>query len=53
MRRPIPVETFREYAEWFRKSKQIDVQALRVNRVCRVDGQFEAHCDNAETIRRV
>jgi FAD-dependent urate hydroxylase len=48
---PIPVETFRDYAEWFRKSKQIDVQALRVNRVCRLDGQFEAHCDNGETIR--
>src|SRR5947199_4421149 len=48
---PIPVETFREYVEWFRKSKQIDVQALRVNRVCRVDGQFEAYCDNRETIR--
>jgi FAD-dependent urate hydroxylase len=48
---PIPVEIFRDYAEWFRKSKQIDVQALRVNRVCRVDGQFEAYCDNGETIR--
>jgi len=27
------------------------VQALHVNRVCRVDGQFEAQCDNGETIR--
>jgi len=48
---PMPVETFRDYAEWFRQSKQIDVQALRVNRLCHVDGQFEAHCDNGETIR--
>lgn len=48
---PMPVETFRDYAEWFRQGKGIDVQALHVHRVCRVDGQFEAHCDNGETIR--
>lgn len=48
---PIPVDTFCDYAEWFRKSKQIDVQPLRIDRVCRVDGEFEAHCDNGETIR--
>ena len=47
---PMPVETFRDYAEWFRQCKQIYVQGLHVNRVCRVDGQFEAHCDNGETI---
>ena len=47
----MPVETFRDYAEWFRRCKQIDVQALHVDRVCRVNGQFEARCDNGETIR--
>jgi len=48
---PLPVEIFRAYAEWFRHSKLIDVQALRIDRVCRVDGHLEAHSDNAETIR--
>jgi cation diffusion facilitator CzcD-associated flavoprotein CzcO len=48
---PIPVEMFRDYAEWFRQSKNISVQSLRVNRLCRVNGQFEACCDNGETIR--
>lgn len=27
---------------------QTDVQALHVDRVCRMDSQFEAHCDNGE-----
>lgn len=49
--KPMPVETFRDYAEWFRECKQINVQPLHVDRVHRVDGQFEAHCDNGETIR--
>jgi thioredoxin reductase len=48
---PMPVKTFCDYAEWFRECKQIAVQPLHVNRVCRVDGQFEAHCDDGETIR--
>jgi FAD-dependent urate hydroxylase len=48
---PIPVETFRDYAEWFRQSKHINVQRLHVDRVCRVNSQFEAHCDNGEIIR--
>jgi thioredoxin reductase len=48
---PLPVETFRDYAEWFRHSKQIDALALRIDRVCRVEGHFEAHSGNAETIR--
>jgi thioredoxin reductase len=48
---PTPVETFREYAEWFRQCEQIDVQPLRVEQVCRVDSHFEAECGNGETIR--
>jgi cation diffusion facilitator CzcD-associated flavoprotein CzcO len=48
---PMPLEMFRDYAEWFRQANRLDVQALHVNRVCRVDGQLEAHCDNGETIR--
>lgn len=49
--KPMPVETFRDYAEWFRECKQINVQPLYVDRVDRVDGLFAAHCDNGETIR--
>jgi cation diffusion facilitator CzcD-associated flavoprotein CzcO len=48
---PIPVEVFRDYAEWFRQGKRVDVQGLHVHRVCRVDGQLEAHCDSGEIIR--
>lgn len=28
---PIPVEIFRDYAEWFRQCKKIDVQSLRLS----------------------
>jgi len=48
---PLPIETFVEYAEWFRQAKKIEVQPLRVCRVGRIDGHFEAHCDNGKTIR--
>jgi len=48
---PLPVEMFRDYAEWFRQSKNIGVQLLHVNRLCRLNGQFEARCDNGENIR--
>jgi FAD-dependent urate hydroxylase len=48
---PMPLEMFRDYAEWFRQANRLDVQTLHVDRVCRVDGQLEAHCDNGETIR--
>jgi cation diffusion facilitator CzcD-associated flavoprotein CzcO len=48
---PLPVEIFLDYAEWFRQSKTVSVQSLRVNRLCRVNGQFEACCDNGETLR--
>jgi len=52
---PIPVETFRRYAEWFRVSKKIEVQPLRVTRLRRRNGTFEAECEGGETIcaRRV
>jgi len=48
---PISVELFRDYAEWFRRCKGIEVQALRVTGVRPLDGQFEVSCDNGETIR--
>lgn len=48
---PVPVEIFREYADWFRESKKIAVQPLRVKRLRRVDGHFEAECDRGEAIR--
>jgi FAD-dependent urate hydroxylase len=48
---PVPVEIFREYADWFRESKKITVQPLRVTRLRRVDGHFEAECDRGEAIR--
>lgn len=48
---PIPVETFRDYSEWFRQSKKIEVQPVRVDRVCEAEGEFEAICDNGHLIR--
>jgi len=48
---PIPVEIFREYAEWFRESKKIVVQPLRVTRLRKADHHFEAECEGGETIR--
>ncbi len=48
---PLPVEIFREYADWFRESKKITVQPLRIKRLRRVDGHFEAECDRGEVIR--
>jgi cation diffusion facilitator CzcD-associated flavoprotein CzcO len=48
---PIPVEIFREYAEWFRASKKIVVQPLRVTRLRKPDGYFEAECGGGEAIR--
>jgi thioredoxin reductase len=45
------VEIFRGYAEWFRQSKKLDVQALRVEQLRRVDGHFEAECAGGETLR--
>ena len=48
---PVPVEIFREYADWFRESKKITVQRVRVNRLRRVDGRFEAECHGSEKIQ--
>jgi cation diffusion facilitator CzcD-associated flavoprotein CzcO len=48
---PIPVETFRDYAEWFRQSKKIGSEPLRVKRLLRVDEYLEAQCETGETIR--
>jgi cation diffusion facilitator CzcD-associated flavoprotein CzcO len=48
---PVPVEIFREYADWFRESKKITVEPLRVTRLRRVDGRFEAECLSGEKIR--
>ena len=47
---PMPIQTFLEYAEWFRQSKGIEVQPLRVRWLCRADGHLEAHCDSGEII---
>jgi cation diffusion facilitator CzcD-associated flavoprotein CzcO len=49
--KPMPVETFRDYVEWFRECKQINVQPLHVNCLARVDGQLEPMCDSGKTIR--
>lgn len=48
---PMPIEIFRRYADWFRQSKKIVVQHLRVTRLRRVDGYFEAKCESGDTIR--
>jgi thioredoxin reductase len=48
---PVPVEIFREYAEWFRQSKDIVAQPLCVTRLRRMDGYFDAECEGGETIR--
>ncbi len=48
---PIPVETFRDYAEWFRQCKKISSEPLRVERLLRVDKHLEAQCETGETIR--
>jgi thioredoxin reductase len=48
---PLSIEIFLDYAEWFRQCKAIDVQALHVNSVRHVNGQFEVRCDDGETIR--
>jgi len=52
---PIPVEIYRDYVEWFRQSKKIEVWPLRVERLRCKDGAFEAECEDGETIcaRRV
>jgi cation diffusion facilitator CzcD-associated flavoprotein CzcO len=47
---PIPVEIFRRYADWFCMSKKIEVQSLRIARLRRVNGAFEAECESGETI---
>jgi thioredoxin reductase len=47
---PIPVEIFREYAEWFRQSKKIEVRPLRVTRLRRADVGLLAECNGGETI---
>jgi thioredoxin reductase len=48
---PIPVEIFRDYAEWFRQGQKIEVQPSLVNRLRRNDGHFEAERENGESIR--
>lgn len=48
---PIPVELFRDYSEWFRQSKKIEVQPVRVSRIREADGEFEVVCDNEHVIR--
>jgi cation diffusion facilitator CzcD-associated flavoprotein CzcO len=48
---PLSIEIFLDYAEWFRQRKAIDVQALHVNSVRHVNGQFEIRCDDGQTIR--
>jgi thioredoxin reductase len=48
---PLPVEVFRDYAEWFRKNKNLDVLPLRVEQLHLVDGHFEARCTDGELLR--
>jgi cation diffusion facilitator CzcD-associated flavoprotein CzcO len=48
---PIPVEIFRDYAEWFRQAQKIEVEPSLIRRLRRVDGRFEAERENGETIR--
>jgi cation diffusion facilitator CzcD-associated flavoprotein CzcO len=47
---PLPVEIFRGYAEWFRKSQNLDVQPMRVAQLHRVDGHFEARCEGGQVL---
>jgi len=47
---PVPVEMFRDYAEWFRQCKKIHPEPLRVERLLRVDEHLEAQCETGETI---
>jgi cation diffusion facilitator CzcD-associated flavoprotein CzcO len=47
---PLPVELFRDYAEWFQQGQKIEVQPSMVRRLQRVDGRFEAECENGERI---
>jgi cation diffusion facilitator CzcD-associated flavoprotein CzcO len=39
---PIPLRTFLEYCDWFRRMKRISVRAEVVSRVAKPDGRFEA-----------
>src|ERR1035438_5513955 len=48
---PIPVEIFRDYAEWFRRGQKIEVQPSLIRQLRRVDGRFEAQCENGQSIR--
>jgi cation diffusion facilitator CzcD-associated flavoprotein CzcO len=48
---PIPVETFHDYAEWFRRCKKIDVHRAHVERVHRVEDGLEAWVRGGEVIR--
>lgn len=48
---PMPIETFLEYAHWFRVATKIEAQPLRVSRLCPVNGEFEACCESGALIR--
>jgi cation diffusion facilitator CzcD-associated flavoprotein CzcO len=48
---PVPIQIFRDYAEWFRQSKGIAVQPSRITRLRRIDGYLEAECEGGQTIR--
>ena len=48
---PVPVQIFRDYAEWFRQSKGIAVEPSRVTRLHKIEGYFEAECEGGQTIR--
>jgi FAD-dependent urate hydroxylase len=47
---PMPVEVFREYAEWFRQAQKIDVRPSMIRQLHYADGRFDALCDTGETI---
>jgi FAD-dependent urate hydroxylase len=46
----IPIGLFRDYAEWFRESKGIDVLESLVTALVKPDGRFEAELDGGERI---
>ncbi|MDX2647529.1 NAD(P)-binding domain-containing protein [Streptomyces sp. PA03-1a] len=48
---PIPVELFREYADWFRRAKGITLRQDLVTRLTHRDGTFYAELDSGGRIR--
>jgi cation diffusion facilitator CzcD-associated flavoprotein CzcO len=48
---PIPISVFRDYADWFRKAKGIEVREELVDTLAKADGRFEARLRSGGVIR--